>query len=676
MCFLWHKNEKTGGVFINKNNLVKTAIICLIAATFLNFVPVGALAVNASSTITVGQGGQYSSIQAAINNANAGDIITVYSGTYVENLNIPKQLALKGVDTGSGKPVIDGGFNGGNTVNIRANGVCIDGFVIRNGYHGIDINTAYNTIRNNVITSNVRHGIYITSGGNNLITGNDISNNAVDSVEGETRNAITLYQSNGNVVAGNTMKNNGGTVARDNGAHVYHLGDGVSILESRDTIVRDNVMENDHYAVWVYKSSNNTVTGNIASGMYYCITVEQSTWNNISNNVLSHGGRCIKVISSDHAIYRNNQMSYGIFGFTFDNSNYNVIEDNTWTASTYNGLILSGSSNNVLKGNKEYGNGAGTQITGSNSNTFYLNDFLNGISASGTNYWTSPGAITYQYNGATYTGTVGNRYSDYYGADTNGNGIGETGYNANGVSDAYPLVATHDKYVLPGIATPTPTAQPTATPVPTVQPTVTPSPTVVPTPTAEPTVTPEPTALPTAQPTVVPTPTTGPTVTPKPTATPVSPSPTITPTPSPGVYGVDTVRVMASYRGEYKPIENLSIKAGTTVKQGIYYTNNGTKADSYNVTISGLPSGWYMLKTRSDATLPPGSSWYCTMMLKPMSEGNYTYTVKVTSKSNPDVYDTVTYTMHVKRQNTPGYVRDDLFTRLLLLLYNARVPQF
>ena len=76
----------------------------------------------------------YAKIQWAVDNATAGDIIIVNSGTYYENVNVSKQLILRGVDTGSGTPVVDAGGIG-NAITLSADGVTLDGFEAMNsGY--------------------------------------------------------------------------------------------------------------------------------------------------------------------------------------------------------------------------------------------------------------------------------------------------------------------------------------------------------------------------------------------------------------------------------------------------------------------------------------------------------------------------------------------------------------
>ena len=49
----------------------------------------------------------YDSIQAAINAANSGDIIEIYSGDYLEHVIMNKNITLKGINNGGGNPSIE-----------------------------------------------------------------------------------------------------------------------------------------------------------------------------------------------------------------------------------------------------------------------------------------------------------------------------------------------------------------------------------------------------------------------------------------------------------------------------------------------------------------------------------------------------------------------------------------
>ena len=59
-----------------------------------------------AQTRVCSEGCDYSSIQAALNNATADETIVVESGMYRESLIIGKRVNLHGLDTGEGKPVL------------------------------------------------------------------------------------------------------------------------------------------------------------------------------------------------------------------------------------------------------------------------------------------------------------------------------------------------------------------------------------------------------------------------------------------------------------------------------------------------------------------------------------------------------------------------------------------
>ena len=80
-------------------------------------------------------------------------------------------VALIGVDTGSGRPVIDA--NGSSSaITLRANGTRIEGFNLTGsggcgcGNAGIFIDSSDNIIQNNILYKN-RYGVYIEEGATN-----------------------------------------------------------------------------------------------------------------------------------------------------------------------------------------------------------------------------------------------------------------------------------------------------------------------------------------------------------------------------------------------------------------------------------------------------------------------------------------------------------------------------
>jgi len=70
------------------------------------------------------EGCGYSSIQAAIDAAEPKELIKVYSGTYNENLVIAKDVQVLGIDSGNGKPILNGG------IDPRINLIPLSNFII------------------------------------------------------------------------------------------------------------------------------------------------------------------------------------------------------------------------------------------------------------------------------------------------------------------------------------------------------------------------------------------------------------------------------------------------------------------------------------------------------------------------------------------------------------------
>lgn len=148
-------------------------------------------------------GEQFPSIQAAINAANPGDTITVYKGTYNEQLLINKSITLQGIDPTN--TIIDYTNNTlGTIITVTADNCKITGFTITNSNYthssafikGIEISSKQCLIAHNTI-SHISFGVYLINGAQNInISHNSFYNN---------KNAIELYHSSYNTITENNI---------------------------------------------------------------------------------------------------------------------------------------------------------------------------------------------------------------------------------------------------------------------------------------------------------------------------------------------------------------------------------------------------------------------------------------------------------------------------------------
>ena len=211
--------------------------------------------------LSVGPGGDFVSIQAAVDAAPGGATITVGPGTYTERVVIDKSLTLIGAGAaskielgGSGQPDPDDtGAGIDSALEVRDTvGVIVRGFTVRGPADGVRVQDSSDVVLQEIVASdNGDEGVDIRGSSEVEVSGIFESNGdeGVQIREG----------SQGVVVHASTMRLN--------------AQDGVKIRDSTNCIVRDNVVrENSDDGVLVRNSGgvevlNNEIAGNIGFGL-------------------------------------------------------------------------------------------------------------------------------------------------------------------------------------------------------------------------------------------------------------------------------------------------------------------------------------------------------------------------------------------------------------------------
>jgi parallel beta-helix repeat protein len=329
-------------------------------------------------------GVDYTTIQAAINAALAGDTIIVCPWTYVENIEFDgKDITVRSIDISDpaivAATIIDGGGSGSVVRFYRGDRSILGGFTIRNGNAysggGIDVIESSPTITGNTITGNMSvggGGISVVYYSDPTITGNTIEANQADYGGGIyvdsssptlTANTITgndadygggihIYYYSDPTITGNTIEGN-----------TADYGGGISVTDNSFPIISENTINENEAAEGggIYVTDNSVPI------------ISENTIN--ENNAGSFGGGIYVTnysdpIIEDNIINDNTANSNGggiyVYGYSDPLIEDNIINDNT-ASSDGGGIYVTNYSfplieDNIINDNTVGSNGGGIYV--------------------------------------------------------------------------------------------------------------------------------------------------------------------------------------------------------------------------------------------------------------------------------------------------------------------------
>ena len=281
----------------------------------------------------------------------------------------------------------------------------------------------WNTVTNNTMT-NCTFGLYLTD---------QCMNNTFDqnTIKTSSREGIYVYNNHGSNFSMNEV-----------------LGSGSSgfILSSshRNSLTDNEVRNNSAQGFNIYESNSNIMIRNFAAYNEQGFHITRGNHNQLLMNMAENNSRYgVNVWESDNNTLRENHLvnstreDSGI-GVRLWDSHFNSIEENMilsnnkgielWTSSNNNNF-----SSNTIKKN-EWGIYIWKSFTSHNNSIYnnYFNNSKNAYDPDGNNFWNVTNRTDTNILGGPQIG--GNYWHDWYGTDSDGDGLGDTlvPYTSNG----------------------------------------------------------------------------------------------------------------------------------------------------------------------------------------------------------------------------------------------------
>jgi parallel beta-helix repeat protein len=301
-----------------KSTFILCLSVLLFSFLYVRFDPVDVKSINGEGPVhNITTGANYTTIQAAINDASYGDAIVVDVGTYNEDVVVNQTVSLRGINRHT---TIVNGSGTAPVFYIRRDDVAVSNFTMQNNNMAVWAGVYVGSYRSN---SNVSHSIIRNCSVGVRCWEYSERNYIVDNEIVNCRTGVKDRFSSGNFIIGNNIS--------------LCTEHGVDVEGSDDSVVQGNTISQCWGGVYLSFGSRRTV---------------------IDGNFISHGGGGIGLDASSHNIITNNRIEHcnvsGIYlgEALWTGANHNTVTNNTISFATQgDGLFIYGCTGNNLSGN-------------------------------------------------------------------------------------------------------------------------------------------------------------------------------------------------------------------------------------------------------------------------------------------------------------------------------------